>query len=119
MTPTIFLVILCLGVASAAIVPDASLDVELKEQKDKDDLKKLTWDEFIVKLNNSKIDQEKGNFKIEISAFFSQLTEELKKIMIEFFYPMLEEDKTQPADDDPEFEDLEESGDWFLVPDQV
>jgi|UniRef100_A0A286YCU7 hypothetical protein len=33
MTPTIFLVILCLGVASAAIVPEAQLDAELQEQK--------------------------------------------------------------------------------------
>ena len=33
MTPTIFLVILCLGVASAAIIPEPTLDTEVQEQK--------------------------------------------------------------------------------------
>ena len=33
MTPRVFLVILCLGVASAAVIPNPSLDAELQEQK--------------------------------------------------------------------------------------
>lgn len=33
MTPTVFLAILCLGVASAAILPDTTLYAELQEQK--------------------------------------------------------------------------------------
>ncbi|NP_080705.1 trophoblast specific protein beta precursor [Mus musculus] len=119
MTPTVFLVILCLGVASAAIIPEPTLDTEVQEQKDKEGLKKATWNEFVMKLNNSKNDQEKDGIDIELRVFFGQLTdEELMKIMTNIFHPMLEEEKTQPVVDDPEFEDYTESGDGFFVPNQ-
>ncbi|XP_021071044.1 trophoblast-specific protein alpha-like [Mus pahari] len=120
MTPTVFLVILCLGVASAAIVPDAWLVAELQEQKDKEGLKKAMWNEFIMKVHSSKNDQEKDGIDIETRTFFGQLSgEELMKIMTNIFHPMLEEEKPRPVGDVPEFEDYAESGDGFLVPNQL
>uniref|UniRef100_A0A286YCI4 Trophoblast specific protein alpha n=1 Tax=Mus musculus TaxID=10090 RepID=A0A286YCI4_MOUSE len=70
MTPTIFLVILCLGVASAAIVPEAQLDAELQEQKDKEVLIKAVWSKFMKtnKLHSSENDQETEGSNIEMSA---------------------------------------------------
>ena len=52
-------------------------------------------------------------------AFPMKTDEELMKIMTNIFHPMLEEEKTQPVVDDPEFEDYTESGDGFFVPNQV
>ncbi|GAB1298283.1 Trophoblast-specific protein beta [Apodemus speciosus] len=67
MTPRVFLVILYLGVASAAVIPNPSLDAQLQEQKDKEELKRVEWDEFIVKLHNSENDKD-GDCDIEMSA---------------------------------------------------
>ncbi|XP_031215040.1 trophoblast-specific protein alpha-like [Mastomys coucha] len=123
MAPTVFLVILCLGVASAAIVPDASLDAELQEEKDKEGLKKALWKEFMktFKLDNSKHDQETDGFHIEMIASGELTDEEFTETMTNILYSMFGEEKnqTQPVDDVPEFEDLAESGEEILVQDQV
>ncbi|EDL41308.1 trophoblast-specific protein alpha precursor [Mus musculus] len=122
MTPTIFLVILCLGVASAAIVPEAQLDAELQEQKDKEVLIKAVWSKFMKtnKLHSSENDQETEGSNIEMSASGQLTDEELMKIMTTVLHPMFEEEenKPQPVVDDPEFEDYTESGDGFFVPNQ-
>ncbi|XP_028627813.1 trophoblast-specific protein alpha-like [Grammomys surdaster] len=117
MTPTVFLVILCLGVASAAIVPDPGSDAELREQKDKEGPKTVSWDEFIktIKLHNSKNDKDMDGFNIEMSAFGQLADEELMKIMTNVFHPKFEEKKNQTQ----EFEDWIESGDEIPVQDQV
>ncbi|XP_021035513.1 trophoblast-specific protein alpha [Mus caroli] len=122
MTPTIFLVILCLGVASAAIVPDAQLDVEFQEQKDKEVLIKAVWGKFMKtnKLHNSENDQEMEGSNIEMSASGQLTDEELMKIMTTVLHPMFKEEqnKPQPVGHVPEFEDYAESGDGFFVPNQ-
>ncbi|XP_021071681.1 trophoblast-specific protein alpha-like [Mus pahari] len=123
MTPTVFLVILCLGVASAAIDPDARLDAELQEQKDKEVLIKAVWDEFMKtnKLHNSENDQEMESSNIEMSAFGQLPDEEPMKTKTNVLHPMFgeEQNKPQPVGDVPEFEDYAESGDGFFVPNQL
>ncbi|XP_031215166.1 trophoblast-specific protein alpha-like [Mastomys coucha] len=123
MAPTVFLVILCLGVASAAIDPDASLDAELQEQKNIEELKKALWKEFMktIKLDNSKDDQETDGFNIEMSASGELTDEEFTETMTNILHPMFGEEKNQeqPVDDVPEFEDWAESGEEIPVQDQV
>ncbi|MBO8891544.1 hypothetical protein INP05_13440, partial [Staphylococcus aureus] len=70
------------------------------------------------KLHSSENDQETEGSNIEMNASGQLTDEELMKIMTNIFHPMLEEEKTQPVVDDPEFEDYAESGEGFFVPNQ-
>ncbi|EDL93856.1 trophoblast specific protein alpha [Rattus norvegicus] len=123
MTPTVFLVILCLGVASAAILPDTTLYAELQEQKGKEGFRKAVWDEFMktVKLYNSKSDQEEEELDIEMSALSELTDEDFMKIMTSISHSMSGEDENQAQSlgDVPEFEDLVESGDEIPIQEQL
>ncbi|XP_052013160.1 trophoblast-specific protein alpha-like [Apodemus sylvaticus] len=116
MTPRVFLVILCLGVASAAVIPNPSLDAELQEQKDKEELKRIVWDEFIVKLHNSENDQD-NDYDIEMSASGQMTDEEYMKIMTNILHPMFGEEQTQPGGDVLDLR-IWQSGDEIPVQDQ-
>ncbi|XP_034366089.1 trophoblast-specific protein alpha-like [Arvicanthis niloticus] len=116
MTPTVFLVILCLGVASAAIVSDPSSDAELQEQKDKKEPKTVSWDELIkaITQRNGENDEDVDGLNIEMSAFGELADEEFIKIVTKILQPKSGKEKNQTS----EFEDLEESGDEFPDLDQ-
>ncbi|XP_055485246.1 trophoblast-specific protein alpha-like [Psammomys obesus] len=128
MTRAVFLVILCLGVASTALSPDPTMDAELKKQKISDkkadrlneEHRRAMWDEFMkkIELHNRENGQEKNGFKVDMNAFSDLTNEELKKLMTGILYPMFgEKERMQirPVDDLLEIEGLTEAGDMFPV----
>ncbi|XP_036043009.1 trophoblast-specific protein alpha-like [Onychomys torridus] len=129
MTPAIFLVILCLGVASAAESPDPTLDSEEQELKIENEklvgFRRGIWKEFMkkVELYNKEHGQEdKDDLNIEMNVFDHLTDDEFVKIIDKVLYPMLgEEEKTkiQPVGDVPKSEDLSESSAVTPVQDQV
>ncbi|XP_055457048.1 cathepsin M-like [Psammomys obesus] len=113
-----FLVILCLGVASAALSPDPTMDDELQKQKIKH--RRAMWDEFMKKseLHNRENGQEKNGFNVDMKAFGDLVSETWMKLMTDILYPMLGEKEriqTQPVGDILEIEGLVEPGDMFPV----
>ncbi|XP_037061557.1 trophoblast-specific protein alpha-like [Peromyscus leucopus] len=130
MTPTVFLVILCLGVASAAESPDPTLDAEEQEPKikneklDEEGFRRGMWEEFMKKVelyNKENGQEDKDDFNIEMNAFDHLTDDEFVKIIDKVLYPMLgekEKTQTQPVGDVPEFEDLAGSSAVTPVQDQ-
>nr|XP_021482775.1 trophoblast-specific protein alpha-like [Meriones unguiculatus] len=119
MTHAVFLVILCLGVASTALSPDPTMDAELQKQKNEEH-RRAMWDEFMkkVELHNRENGQEKNGFNVDMNAFSDLTNEELKKLMTGILYPMFGEKErmqTRPVDDLLEIEGLAEAGDMFPV----
>ncbi|XP_076429641.1 trophoblast-specific protein alpha-like [Peromyscus maniculatus bairdii] len=130
MTPTVFLVILCLGVASAAESPNPTLDAEEQEPKikneklDEEGFRRGMWEEFMKKVelyNKENGQEDKDDFNIEMNAFDHLTDDEFVKIIDKVLYPMLgekEKTQTQPVGDVPEFEDLAGSSAVTPVQDQ-
>ncbi|XP_059118318.1 trophoblast-specific protein alpha-like [Peromyscus eremicus] len=131
MTPTVFLVILCLGVASATESPDPTLDAEEQEPKikneklDEEGFRRGMWEEFMKKVelyNKENGQEDKDDFNIEMNVFDHLTDDEFVKIIDKVLYPMLgekEKTQTQPVGDVPKFEDLAGSSAVTPVQDQV
>ncbi|KAL1784234.1 cathepsin J [Sigmodon hispidus] len=76
MTPAVFLLILCLGVASATESTDPILDAEeqepeIKNEKLDEEIRRGMWEDFMKKFEsyNKENSQEKEDVKIEMNAF--------------------------------------------------
>ncbi|KAL6087313.1 hypothetical protein STEG23_029953 [Scotinomys teguina] len=131
MTPAVFLVILCLGVASAAESPDPTLDAEGQELKiknekqDEEGFQRRMWEEFIRKIelyNKENGQEDKEDANLEVNVFDHLTDDEFVGVIDKVLYPMLgEEEKTQtePVGDVSKFEDLAGSSAVTPVQDQV
>ncbi|XP_059118207.1 cathepsin 7-like [Peromyscus eremicus] len=94
MTPAVFLVILCLGVASGAPKPDYSLDAEWEEWKrsyektytqEEERQKRAVWEENVkmIKMHSEGNGLGMNNFTVEMNEFGDMTGEEMRKMMME------------------------------------
>ncbi|KAM7323065.1 hypothetical protein ACRRTK_018570 [Alexandromys fortis] len=127
MNPAVFLVILCLAVASAAESPDVTLEVKdqeatiTNEKPKEEEYRRMIWDQFMKKIEvyNKKKGLENEDISLEMSVFDDLTDSEFTKLMNEVLLPMFdgeEKTQTQPVGDAVKFEYSPASGD---VQDQV
>ncbi|XP_051007074.1 cathepsin 7-like [Acomys russatus] len=92
MKPSVFLAILCLGVAAAAPFPDYSLDAEWEKWKksnekayspEEEKQKRAVWEENVktFKLYNRVNGLEMNNITVEMNEFGDMTAEEMRKLM--------------------------------------
>ncbi|XP_049989910.1 trophoblast-specific protein alpha-like isoform X3 [Alexandromys fortis] len=126
MNPAVFLVILCLAVASAAESPDGTLEVKdqeatiTNEKTVGEEQSRVMWEEFMKKIEqgNKEDSLEVDNVNPHVNVFDGLIPEEFKKETNELVFRMFEDEEktqTEPADD---FEDWSGSGDAIPVRDQ-
>ncbi|XP_038189989.1 cathepsin Q-like isoform X2 [Arvicola amphibius] len=94
MTPTIFLVILCLGVRSRVSAHDPSLDAEWEEWKIlyeksyslEEPLRRTVWEKNMnmIKLHNGENGLGKNGYTMKMNAFGDMTDEEFKKMVVAF-----------------------------------
>ncbi|XP_057643581.1 cathepsin Q-like [Chionomys nivalis] len=95
MTPTIFLVILCLGVRSHVSALDPSLDAEWEEWKmlyeksyslEEEALRRTVWEKNMkmIKLHNVENGLGKNGYTMKMNAFGDMTDEEFKKMVVGF-----------------------------------
>ncbi|XP_051007077.1 cathepsin 7-like [Acomys russatus] len=92
MTPSVFLAILCLGVAAAAPFPDYSLDADWEDwnksnenaySPEEEKQKRELWEETMkmIKLHNRVNEPGINNITVEMNGFGNMTTEEMEKMM--------------------------------------
>ncbi|XP_052584950.1 cathepsin 7-like isoform X1 [Peromyscus californicus insignis] len=114
MIPAVFLVILCLGVASGAPKPDYSLDAEWEEWKrsyektytqEEERQKRAVWEENVkmIKLHSEGNGLGMNNFTVEMNEFGDMTGEEMRKMMMESSVLTLRNGKRIQKRGDPKF----------------
>ncbi|XP_052013022.1 cathepsin M-like isoform X2 [Apodemus sylvaticus] len=104
MIPAVFLVILCLGMASSSPEPDPVLDGEWQMWKIKygktysliEGKKRAVWKENMkkIKLHNGENGLRKHGFTMEMNAFGDMTSEEFRKMMIDIQIPAVKKGKS-------------------------
>ncbi|XP_028627808.1 cathepsin J isoform X2 [Grammomys surdaster] len=123
MTPAVFLVILCFGVASGAPARDPNLDAEWKAWKIKyaksyspeEELKRAVWEENMkmIELHNMENGLGKNGFTMKMNAFADMTGDEFRKSMNNILIPAAVTDPSaqkQVSNDLPDFKDWRKEG---------
>ncbi|XP_041501011.1 trophoblast-specific protein alpha-like [Microtus oregoni] len=122
MNPAVFLVILCLAVASATESPDVTLEVKeqeatiTNEKPKEEEYRRKIWDQFMKKIEvyNKKKGLENEDISLEMNAFDDLTDSEFTKLMDEVLLPIFdgeEKTQTQPVGDVVKFDYSPASGD--------